>query len=244
MPGQLAVKYSQAQHDWNWAWLFPANHPCVDPRTGKLTSKETPQNVVPRASCETDRVHLAQIDDWEQFRQMLDEANRANASFYPVDPRGLAVFDTPIMRQDVPGAAPAMVPPAVDAAMLRGRLTSLRTLAEATDGLAIVDSNDLAGGFRRVVADLSSYYLLGYYSTGKLDGRFHAITVKVKIPSDSAAGIRTGARTRRSRVVVTPRTGASLDLPVRVYPLWLNQRPLASSRKTSTQRPFSSTSSR
>jgi hypothetical protein len=66
--------------------------------------------------------------------------------------------------------------------MLRGRLTSLRTLAEATDGLAIVDSNNLAGGLKRVVDDLSSYYLLGYYSSGKLDGKFHSIAVRVKRP--------------------------------------------------------------
>ena len=73
--------------------------------------------------------------------------------------------------------------------MLRGRIDSLRTLAEATDGLAIVNSNNLAGGLKRVVDDLSSYYLLGYYSTGKLDGKFHSISVKVKRP-----GVRVRAR--------------------------------------------------
>src|SRR5262249_33280646 len=41
---------------------------------------------------------------------------------------------------------------------------------------------DLAGGFRRIVADLSSYYLLGYYSSGRLDGKFHSISVRVKRP--------------------------------------------------------------
>ena len=153
----------------------------IDPRTGKLTSKP-PEATLAHATCETDRLMLAQIDDERQFREVLDEANRANASFYPVDPRGLAVFDTPIMRMDVPGAPPPMTPLAVDRAMLTGRLTSLRTLAEATDGLAIVDSNDLSGGLRRVVADLSSYYLLGYYSNGRLDGKFHSITVRVKRP--------------------------------------------------------------
>ena len=30
-------------------------------------------------------------------------------------------------------------------------------------------------GLQRIIDDLSSYYLLGYYSTGKLDGRFHSI---------------------------------------------------------------------
>jgi hypothetical protein len=81
--------------------------------------------------------------------------------------------------------------------MLTTRLNSLRTLADATDGLAMVDSNDLAGGFRRIVADLSSYYLLGYYSNGKLDGRFHSISVRVKRP-----GVR--IRARRGYLAATP----------------------------------------
>jgi hypothetical protein len=32
------------------------------------------------------------------------------------------------------------------------------------------------------VADLTSYYLLGYYSSARLDGKFHSITVRVKRP--------------------------------------------------------------
>ena len=127
----------------------------VDPRNGRLTTKD-PIGAAPQGKCDIDRTNLAQIDDEREFRDLLDEANHANASFYPVDPRGLAAFDTPIMRNDVPGVPPPMIPLAVDRAMLTGRLTSLRTLAEATDGLAIVDSSDLAGGLKRVVSDLSS----------------------------------------------------------------------------------------
>ena len=169
----------------------------VDPRTGTLTTKDPSTSRAPSGKCNIDRMRLAQIDDNREFRDLLDEANRANASFYPIDPRGLAGFDTPLMRQDVPGAPPPVVPLAVDGAMLRARLDSLRTLADATDGLAIVNSNDLAGGLRRVVADLSSYYLLGYYSTGKLDGKFHAITVRVKRP-----GVQ--VRARRGYLAGTP----------------------------------------
>ena len=138
----------------------------------------------------------------QQFREILDEANRANASFYPIDPRGLAVFDTPMVRVDVPGPPPPMTPLPVDRAMLSARNNSLRTLAEATDGLAIVDSNDLAGGLRRVVADLSSYYLIGYYSSGKLDGRFHPISVRVKRPGVSV-------RARRGYLASTPAAAAA-----------------------------------
>jgi VWFA-related protein len=160
----------------------------VDPRSGRLTTSE-PTSATPETKCYSDRMNLARIDNDRDFRELLDEANRANASFYPVDPRGLAVFDTPIMRTDVPGPPPPVTPPAIDRAMLAGRLNSLRTLAEATDGLAIVNSNNLAAGFKRVADDLSSYYLLGYYATGKLDGKFHSITVRVK-----RAGVRVRAR--------------------------------------------------
>jgi integron integrase len=36
LPHQLAAKYPAAQFDWHWAWLFPANKSCIDPRTRKL----------------------------------------------------------------------------------------------------------------------------------------------------------------------------------------------------------------
>ena len=51
------------------------------------------------------------------------------------------------------------------------------------DGLAVVNSNDLEKGLRRMADDLTSYYLLGYYSTNaKLDGRFRQIRVEVNRP--------------------------------------------------------------
>jgi VWFA-related protein len=160
----------------------------IDVRGGRPTTKDPP-GTVRSSRCSIDRVNLAQIDDDREFRDILDAANRANAAFYPIDPRGLAVFDAPLLRQDVAGRPPAVVPPSADRAMLSARLSSLRTLAEATDGLAIVDSNDLAGGLRRIVDDLTSYYLIGYYSTAGLDGKFHSITVRVNKP-----GVRVRAR--------------------------------------------------
>lgn len=160
----------------------------IEPRGGKLTTKDTSANPSPNNRCEADRVNLAQIDDERDFRELLDRSNRANASFYPIDPRGLPAFDSPIN---------AALPVDVDLARLRQRESTLRTLAGATDGLAIVASNDLGGGLRRAVADLSSYYLLGYYSTGKLDGRFHSITVHVKRP-----GVQ--VRARRGYLAATP----------------------------------------
>ena len=59
----------------------------------------------------------------------------------------------------------------------------MRTMAENTDGIAVVNSNDLDRGMKRISDDLTSYYLLGYYSTNsKVDGRFRSLKVKVKQP--------------------------------------------------------------
>ncbi len=127
-------------------------------------------------ACERDRISLAMLDNERDFLTLLDDANRANISFYPVDPRGLPAFDTPL------GPTPP-VSADRDAAYLRTRTESLRTMAIATDGIAVVDGNDLDRGLRRVVDDLTSYYLLGYYSTNsRPDGRFRKIAVRVRRP--------------------------------------------------------------
>jgi VWFA-related protein len=165
----------------------------IDSRTGKLTGHDSNPATATEQKCGVDRLHLSQIDNEREFRDILDEANAANTSFYPVDPRGLVAFDTSM-------ANPA--PLAVDAAMLTSRLTSLRTLAEATDGLAIVQSNDLAGGLRRVADDLSSYYLLGFHATTKLDGKFHALSVRVKRPG-------VDVRARRGYMAATPNSAGA-----------------------------------
>ena len=139
--------------------------------------------------CDQDRIRLAQEDHEQQFRRLLDTANRANASFYPIDPRGLPVFDNPIG----PDAPPS---PAVDQMQLHSRLETLQTLAVATDGLAIINSNDIERGLKRVVDDLSSYYLIGYYSSNtRLDGRFRSINVRVK---------RSGVAVRARRGYLSP----------------------------------------
>jgi hypothetical protein len=49
--------------------------------------------------------------------------------------------------------------------------------------LAVANSNDIEKGLRRMADDLTSYYLLGYYSTNsKLDGRFRQIKVRTQQP--------------------------------------------------------------
>ena len=58
------------------------------------------------ASCERERSMLAFVDHSLELRQLAQRANRANVTFYVVDPRGLAPFDDSIgpMRPATPDA--------------------------------------------------------------------------------------------------------------------------------------------
>jgi VWFA-related protein len=148
----------------------------TDP-TGRLRIDVGPAGAISWDSCERERAMLAHTDHDTEFMRLLQRANRANVSFYPVDARGMVVFDEPIGP-----ARPA--PPSVDAARLHTRQTALRTLAENTDGFAVLNTNNVSGALERMVADTSSYYLLGYYSTNtRLDGRFRKLAVRVKRPN-------------------------------------------------------------
>jgi len=124
--------------------------------------------------CDTDRQTLANLHNGQDYRDLMDVANANNVSFYPVDARGLAAFDRDINEDPVLG-------PSDEMKLVTARVESLRTLATNTDGLAVVDTNDLDKGFQRIVDDMTSYYLMGYYSTNTtLDGKVRKIKVRVK----------------------------------------------------------------
>jgi hypothetical protein len=154
-----------------------------------------------RSDCDADRVALSQLDNDTYFRTILDDANRANVSFYPVDPRGLAV-DAPL------GPEP---PPTLlqDQANLKARHESMHNMAVATDGMAVIGNNDLNVGLKRISDDLTSYYLLGYYSSNaKLDGKFRKITVRVKRPGIEVRA-RRGYRAPTEAEVVAARAAVA-----------------------------------
>ncbi len=152
--------------------------------------------------CDNDRLKLSMLDDFQYFHDLFDIANRANVSFYPVNANGLVAFDKPlgpgVSGDPVEGEIQALGPAAhvgengsfpinpmqINTASISTRNENLRTLAANTDGIAIVDTNDLDKGMNRIIDDLTTYYLLGYTSTNsKLDGRYRKITVRVKRPN-------------------------------------------------------------
>jgi VWFA-related protein len=157
--------------------------------------------------CDTLRGELSNLDTSEQFRnEIIGEANRANASYYTIDAARLrAGIQTPIISTDpVIGLAQARNP---DREPFSTPLQTLKTLGPATNGLAIVDSNDLSAGLRRVMDDFNSFYLLGYNSTNsRLDGKYRKIAVKVKRP-----GVQ--VRSREGYTAGTPGTRGAPAVP-------------------------------
>ena len=116
-------------------------------------------------------MRLAGIDFAQRYRDLLRDARAANVAFYPISPSGL---------QTIPFKATGGAD--LDAFHHNMRRTdSLMSLASETDGVAIVNTNDLAGGLRRIANDMHAYYVLGYYTTNtKWDGGVRSIKVKLK----------------------------------------------------------------
>jgi VWFA-related protein len=115
---------------------------------------------------------FAKVDMETELREIYDLANKNNVSIYSVDPRGLPVFEFDI-NESVGGQT--------DSKFLNETQDTLRELAENTDGRAIVNRNDIAGGMKQITRDASAYYLIGYNSSqAPSDGKFHEIKVRVK----------------------------------------------------------------
>jgi VWFA-related protein len=145
------------------------------------------------SGCHQLALTYASVDNEPRFRDLIARANRFNVSFYPFDTRGLGVFDRPVGARDAairndpgersPRLQGQLQGPSAEIGRLSTRVEALRTLAEGTGGIAVVNTNDLNAGATRIVDDLSSYYLLGYQSTNsRLDGRWRTIAVRVKRP--------------------------------------------------------------
>ena len=98
---------------------------------------------------------LAATDLYHELYDLIKAANRANATLYTIDPRGLVAG--PDIDQDVKASDWN--------AYIRETQDSLRILAENTGGIAIVNQNDFDKGLKRIDNETSDYYVLGYYSS-------------------------------------------------------------------------------
>jgi VWFA-related protein len=120
-----------------------------------------------------------------ELQSATDAANRADVSIYSIDARGM--YTTP-PGGDVTTAA------ATGTSMFSGASVfhqtdqredsrdTLATLSTDTGGRAFFDLGDLSDAFPKIEQENGGYYLVGYDLPPdvKRDGRWHAVTVKVK----------------------------------------------------------------
>ena len=129
-------------------------------------------------------LRLNGTDNQAQLRATLNAAIRANVSFYPVDARGL-VAEAPLgdATKGSPGGV-GMYTGGAALAVATGFQKSqdtLYALASDTGGKAMFDYNDLALGIVAAQKSITSYYVLGYYSTNTaLDGKFRRVKISLR----------------------------------------------------------------
>jgi VWFA-related protein len=122
-------------------------------------------------------------DNQAQLESAVNAAKRSNVTINPIDARGL-IATAPAGDATSAGGRGTS---AFTGASVSGRAQSrdrsqetLSTLASDTGGRLFVDDNDLTLGMTKARDDISSYYILGYYSTNaKLDGKYRRVSVKL-----------------------------------------------------------------
>ena len=167
--------------------MLPPQMRAADASMGKLGN---PQALNPLAGENDPREQTAQTfataDLYSQLRDVFIAATRNNTAIYTLDPRGLATNEFDIDEN---------VGPQQDQSMLQASTNTLRSIADETDGRAIVGRNDLAKGLQQALQDSAAYYLIGYTSAqAPVDGKFHQIKVQL-----SAAAKKRGLQVRARR---------------------------------------------
>ncbi len=174
--------------------MLPPQLRSADASQGKIGN---PQAFNPLAGENDPREQTAQAfsqaDLYSQLKDVFIAATRNNTAIYTVDPRGLATNEFDIDEN---------VGPQQDQNMLTASTNTLRSIAEETDGRAIVGRNDLAKGLQQALQDSTAYYLIGYTSAqAPIDGKFHQIKVQL---SASARKRGLQVRARRGYWAATP----------------------------------------
>jgi hypothetical protein len=150
-------------------------------------------------------------------RDLIAAATRANVAIYGVDPRGLGgLAEEQIEVAAFPDDTSLGIGTGSFWNEVRMAQDSLRVLSDETGGFAIVNQNDFSSAFQRIVADNSSYYVLGYYPTNdRRDGRFRKIEVKVPTRANLTIRARKGYIAGRGKAPDTKVTASDASAELR-----------------------------
>ena len=138
-------------------------------------------------------MRLNGADNQAQMRATVNAAIRANVTLNPIDARGLVA--TPPLgdaTQRSPGGL-AMFTGGMANQMMNNFQRSqdtLYALAKDTGGKAMFDYNDLSLGMVQATQAVTSYYIIGYYSTHlATDGKFRRVKVSLNNPQYASADL-------------------------------------------------------
>jgi VWFA-related protein len=142
---------------------------------------QTDPNNNPLASQQKQNEEFADADLARELGEVTRQANRANVSIYTIDPRGLVAM----------GDIGENVDPIQWNDFIRKSQDSLRVLADETGGIAVVNQNNFDQALKRIDAETSDYYVLGYYSKNP-DPLRRVRKIEVKVSRD---GLNVWSRT-------------------------------------------------
>ena len=109
-----------------------------------------------------------------ELSELTRAANRANASIYTIDPRGLVGMPDLDEKVDMVEWQDHV----------RSTQDSLRVLAELTGGTAVINQNDFDKALKRIDNETSDYYVVGYYSSNPdPTKKRRRIEIKLKRPN-------------------------------------------------------------
>jgi VWFA-related protein len=128
-------------------------------------------------------LNLHGVDNQAQLHATIDSAIRAGVSFWPIDARGL-VAQAPLgdATQGSPGNVGMYSGTAALALTTNFQRSqdTLYAIAGDTGGKALLDYNDLTKGIVQAQQSVTSYYILGYYTSNAAeDGKFRRIKISL-----------------------------------------------------------------
>ncbi|HYK61288.1 MAG TPA: VWA domain-containing protein [Bryobacteraceae bacterium] len=168
----------------------------------QLSALQTAANMLGRLNEKKALIYFASgmrlngVDNQAQLRATENAAIRAGVSIWTVDARGL-VANAPMgdATRGSPGGAGMYNGQSALATMSNFQRTqdTLWALAEDTGGKALLDNNDLGKGIVNAQKAISSYYILGYYTTNtNLDGKFRRVKITLGAETTAKLDYRQG----------------------------------------------------
>jgi VWFA-related protein len=141
-------------------------------------------------------LRLNGVDNQAQLHATIDAAVRGGVSFWPIDARGLVaqapLGDATQGSQGNIGMYSGTASLAVTSNFQQSQDT-LYALASDSGGKALLDYNDLSKGIAEAEKAVSSYYILGYYTTNTAqDGKFRRIRLSLNSAISASLDYRQG----------------------------------------------------